>query len=449
MPKWQFLIVKHFGGTIQRQQTCARIKQQVERQGLSDILPLVKYERGRQKEYYLGIAIDGNSVSEGRDAADFARHVLVDAGVSIARNPQFSFVVEAHEVQRLLSGTLECDSFTIPIIFDLAGNVDGPSVDQLFAEVDAADMLRAEPNPGDTQKHSRLLEWCSAVGSGELARIQQTCQSLGFPSDWGGAWSILRRLVLLGHLEFAGNSLRWSVIPPTLIAPDDDSDCMILVGQRTPGMINSIRSCFSIEEQPQIDGPPRIVIQQAHGDVFCRPGRRVFEAGYAARELTNLLPNLNEWVSRLPTWDEQEFGRFDIERYEPQFDQFHEVSRIDDRYKSCLYRFTFKHQRIVTLGFFDDRANRWICGDYYGLRFLARVRHGNCRAALRSQTNQLVIPLTDRWPLPYERALVLASGALPNRVRTEQGETVLSYQGITRPLAERLSVLLDLELEAS
>jgi hypothetical protein len=351
-------------------------------------------------------------------------------------------------VQRLLTGTLECDSFTIPIVFDIAGRADDPSADQLFAEVDAADLLRDEPNPDDTQRHSRLLQWCSAVGSGELARIQQACQALGFPSDWGGAWSILRRLVLLGHLEFAGNSLRWSVIPPTLIAPDDDSDCAILAGQRTSGMIDFLRSGFSIEEQPQVEGPPRIVIREPRGDIFYRPGRRVFEAGCAARELSNLLPNLNEWVSRLPTWDEQEFGRFDIERYEPQLDQFHEVSRIDGRHESCMYRFTFRQQHIVTLGFFDDRANRWICGDYYGLRFLTRLRHGRCRAAFRSHTNQLVIPLTDRWPLPYERALVLASGALPQRIRTESGDTVLSYQGITRPLAEKLSVLLDLELEA-
>ena len=99
--------------------------------------------------------------------------------------------------------------------------------------------------------------------------------------------------------------------------------------------------------------------------------------------------------------------------------------------------------------FFDDQANRWICGDYYGLRFLARVRHGSCRAAYRSQTNQLVAPLTDRWPLPYERALVLASGTLPQRIRTEEGDTILSYPGITRPLAEKLSALLDLELEVS
>jgi hypothetical protein len=449
MPKWQFLIVKHFGGPLQRQQTCARIKQQVEQHGLSDILPLVKYERGRQREYYLGIAIDANVRADGREAADVARNVLADAGVSIARNPQFSYVVEADEVQRLLTGTLECDSFTIPITYDIAGDTDGPSADQLFAEVDAADLLRAEPSPDDTRRHSRLLEWCSAVGSGELVRIQQSCQALGFPSEWGGAWSILRRLVLLGHLEFAGDSLRWGVIPPTLITPDDDAECMILVGQRTPGIINFLRSGFHLEEQPQIDGPPRVVIDGAAGEIFYGPGRRVHEAGCAARELSNLLPHVNDWVSRLPTWDEQDFGRFDIERYEPQFDQFHEVSTIDEQCKSCLYRFTFRQRRIVTLGFFDDRANRWICGDYYGLRFLSRARHGRCRAVFRTHTNQLLIPLTDRWPMPYERALVLASGALPQRIRTDQEDIVLSYQGITGPLAEKLSTLLDLELEAS
>src|SRR2546422_5954874 len=43
------------------QQTCARIKQQVEQHGLSEMLPLVKYERSKKKEYYLGIAIDANS----------------------------------------------------------------------------------------------------------------------------------------------------------------------------------------------------------------------------------------------------------------------------------------------------------------------------------------------------------------------------------------------------
>ena len=108
-----------------------------------------------------------------------------------------------------------------------------------------------------------------------------------------------------------------------------------------------------MEEQPQIDGPPHIRHSRGSRRYFLQTGSPVFgRAGCAARELSNLLPNLNEWVSRLPTWDEQDFGRFDIERYEPQFNQFHEVSRIDERSKSCLYRFTFRQQRIVTLGLF-------------------------------------------------------------------------------------------------
>ena len=119
MRKWQFLVVKQFGGVHQRQQTCARIKQRVEQEGLSDVLPLVKYERGRQKEYYLGLAIDRTAAGQDADAADdLARHVLVDSGIAVAKNPQLSYVVDAEDVQRLLTGTLECDSFTLPISYD-------------------------------------------------------------------------------------------------------------------------------------------------------------------------------------------------------------------------------------------------------------------------------------------------------------------------------------------
>ena len=452
MPKWNFLVVMQHAGSVQRQQTCARIKQEVEQHGLSDVLPLVKYERGKKKEHYLGIAYDANAWVHGSDAEEAARHVLVDAGVAAAKNPQLSFVIEADEVanlQKLLNGTLECDSFTLPITFDIAGDAPIPSADRLFAEVDAADLIRAEPDATDVQKHSKLLEWCSAAGSGELVRIQQACLALGISSEWGGAWSVLRRLVLLGHMEFAGDSLRWSAVPPTTVAPDEDSDCRILVGQRTPGMINFLRDGCQIHEHPQADGPPRVVIHGAHGDIFYRPGRRIYDAGCAARELSELLPHVGDWVLRLPTWDEQDFGRFTIERYEPLFDQFHEISRVDVNSRPGLYRFTFEQPRVVTLGLFDDHGGRWICGDYYGLRFLARARSNSCRALFRTESRQLVIPLADRWPMPYERALVLASGALPQRIQSDQGGVLLSYQGVTKPLAEKLCMLLELELEAS
>jgi hypothetical protein len=450
MRKWQFLVVKQFGGVHQRQQTCARIKQRVEQHGLSDILPLVKYERGRQKEYYLGIAIDRTTAGQDADAAEeIARHVLVDAGIAVAKNPQFSYLVEAEDVQRLLTGTLECDSFTLPIAYDYEEDTEAPSAERLVAEVDGTDLLGGEPSSAETQKFSRLLQWCSAAGSGELARMRQVCKGLGFSSEWGGSWSILRRFALLGHLEFAADSLRWSTIPPTLVTPVADSDCRILVGQRTPNLISFLRNTFVVDECPQIDGPSRIVVRGVSGDLSYKPGRPIMDLGCVAEHLANLLPAIDDWTLLLPTWDEQDFRRFEVERYEPQFDRFYEVSTIDARYKAGLHRFKLEQPRIVTLALFDDRAGRWICGDYYGLRFLARSRMDKCRVVFRGETGQLIIPATDRWPMPYERTLVLAGGALPLHVHTEQGDSVLVYQGVTNSLAERLASLLGLELEVS
>jgi len=451
MPRWNFLVVRQHEGSVQRQQTCARIKLEVEQHGLSDILPLVKYERGKKQEHYLGIAYDANAWLQGSNAEMAAREVLMAAGVASAKHPLNSFVIEANDVanlHKLLNGTLECDSFTLPITYDITRDVPPPSSDQLFAELDAAELIRGEPDPIDIEKHSRLLEWCSAAGSGELVRIQQACLALGISSEWGGAWSVLRRLVLLGHLEFSSGSLRWSAIPPTLVATDEDADCRILVGQRTQGMIEFLRNESKVDEHPQPDGPSRLVV---HGDpekMCYRQGRRLHDAGCVARELSKLLPRVGDWVLRLPTWDEQDFRRFTIEYYEPRLDQFHEISRINMNWQPGLYRFTFEQPRVVTLGFFDDNDGRWLCGDYYGLRFLARARSSGCRAILRPDTHQLVIPQTDRWPMPYERALVLASGALPQRIQTDQGG-LLAYQGITKPLAEKLCTLLGLELEAS
>jgi hypothetical protein len=51
--------------------------------------------------------------------------------------------------------------------------------------------------------------------------------------------------------------------------------------------------------------------------------------------------------------------------------------------------------------------------------------------------------------MPYERALVLASGRLPKRIRREDGEALLVYKGIPHWLAAKLCDLLGLEIESN
>lgn len=450
MPNWYFLVVRHFGGPDQRRQTCTRIKQQVEQQGLPKVLPLVKYELGRQREYYLGIAVDKDAEIHGSDAEEVARRLLVNAGVGAAANPQSSFFVEAEKVQRLLSGTVGCESFTFPMAYEAGGEAEAPPTDRLLAELDLGELRHAEPSTAESEQYSRLLYWCSAAGSGELGRIRQACQTLGIVSEWGGAWSVLRRLVLLGHLEFdGGGSFRWSIIPPTLVTPAEDGGYKILTGQRTPAIVQDLSNRFQVEERPQANGPPRLLVHGAGDDIFYRPGRRVQDVGSVSRQMIELLPTIEEWVLRLPTWDERDFGRFTIERYEPLTDEFHQVPGIPGQPQSGFYRFTFENrgQRMVTVAFFDNYADRWTCGDYYGLRFMARTRSRLCLAIYHADAHQLLIPAIDRWPMPYERTLVLASGSLPQK--PESGPFILVYEGITPELAERMCTLLGLEMEGS
>lgn len=447
MPKWVYVVVRHVGGPQQRRQICARIRQKVEEYGLSHVLPLVKYELGANREYYLGIAADAGALVNGREAEDAARMVLVEAGISGAGNRRSSYVLEAEEVRDLLRGSLECESFTIPITHEVTGVSRAPASDDLLADISLSDMPAAEPSAVESEKYRRLLYWCSAIGSGELERIKYACKELGIDDEWGGAWSVLRRLVLLGHLEFdGGRALRWAVIPPTL-ATTADGDRSFLVGQRVPGLVESLGE--KVEERLQAGGPPRILIAPGGHEHHRDTGQQLRTVGCISLRMSKLLPDLSGWMRQLPEWSERDFGRFDAERYDPHADVFRAISTICGQPPSGLYRFTTSHgpQRIVRVAFADDARGQWVCGDFYGLRYLARAQCGLCQTVYHSSSQQLVIPISDRWPMPYERVLVLARGALPSRLSTELGVPVLVYEGITPDLASRMYGLMGIEKE--
>ena len=451
MPTWQFLVVRQYGRLPQRRKSCLRIKQHVVKRGLSNVLPLVKYELGAQNEYYLGLAIDTDASINGVSAEDAARRLLVDAGISAAANRQLSPLLEPNQGKGLLRGTLECESFTVPITYEPEDNYEATPTDSLLADSADDELKPIRPGAGTTGHYYRLLSWCSAVGSGELARMRQVCAALGIDTEWGGAWSILRRFVLMGHLEFdGGRSFRWSVIPPTLVSSLEDDTRNILVGQRTPAIVDYLRERYHLEEHPQQDGPSLMLVQDPGDEIFYKLGTKLQHAGCVSRLLSELLPPIERWTGQLPTWEERDLGRFYTEEYDRDTDEFHRISAIVGKPRMGLYRFTSEQsaRRVVTVAFFDDRTERWICGDYYGLRFVARAHYRPCCAVYRKDTHELVMPATDAWPMPYERALVLASGLLPQRFRTESGTFALVYQGLTPDFVVQIGKLLRLQLES-
>ena len=100
--------------------------------------------------------------------------------------------------------------------------------------------------------------------------------------------------------------------------------------------------------------------------------------------------------------------------------------------------------RALTL-FFDPASQRWFRGDWYGLRFLAlEALPGGVNAVYRSDRRELLIPDSQRWPLLYERALVLSSGLLPKRAPNPEW---LSYPRVPLTMARRLCEKLNVVLQ--
>ena len=111
-----------------------------------------------------------------------------------------------------------------------------------------------------------------------------------------------------------------------------------------------------------------------------------------------------------------------------------------------MYRISLegdRTSRTMTL-FFDEPAQRWIRGDWYGLRFLSLEAGQACVEVVHdSGASELLIPASQRWPLLYERALTLASGMLPGRAANPDW---LSYPRIPLDLAKVLCGKLNVNL---
>ena len=185
-----------------------------------------------------------------------------------------------------------------PCCMRLVDKWESPPTDRLLSELDVGELRPAAPSAAETEQYSRLLYWCSAIGSGGLDRIRQVCQMLGHKQRLGWCmvgsptiWSSWDTWSSMAALRFGGASSRrrWllrSKMPSS----------RILVGQRTPAIVQYLRDRFQLEECPQPNGPPRLLIQGAGREVWYGSGRRVQDVGCVSRQLSRLLPTLNDWI---------------------------------------------------------------------------------------------------------------------------------------------------------
>jgi hypothetical protein len=178
--------------------------------------------------------------------------------------------------------------------------------------------------------------------------------------------------------------------------------------------------------------------------------------GAAAERLAALLPDIKEWAKTLGLVEGLTPPDV-VEQWNLSSAQFDEqpAFRIGAGGRCSgpagLYRLTYgEAPRAYQLTvFFDPGApagRQVLRGEWYGLRFLALRHTGKYVKAMWREENGgiLAVPYRQRWPLLYERALVLASGFLPYR-NPENG--LLYYYGVPRTLAEEVAEHLGVEVE--
>ena len=257
--------------------------------------------------------------------------------------------------------------------------------------------------------------------------------------------------MLLGYIESSSDGQKWSICPTTLVQCATKPEVCFLAGQQTPNLIKQLSAHWEIENIPQssYQGPSCIRVHSNLTTDLLVDELQVECVGVASVQLARLLPNLEGWKTILTTIDRINTAHYNIEiwngnRFSPCntfYERNGQYSGESGMYRLTRGKDTNTYQIVL---YFDQPNQRWLRGDWYGLRFLAYDSIGrDFEVTYDYSTNDLLIPLDERWPLLYERALALASGSLPGRPENPRW---LRYSGVSSELVQLLTEKLSVSI---
>lgn len=357
------------------------------------------------------------------------------------------------EIRGITRGTLETSSIgSLDTLFRDLAREEAP-VPTLDLSAALEEFLEV-PNPDLAHAHDHLLTYLSALGEGTWERFARAAAALRLgaldrPDRMRG---LIRRLMLLGHVQTSSDQQHWSVCPPALVERESEPGVYFLCGSRTPALVADLESQLGAAErvsQPLDDGPACLLFGAAPERVEAvalAGGLPVCRSGSFAGQLAAVLPGYPAWVESLPVDGElrmagfAEANVFDGADFVPVVCPHQEAGRMVG--KPGLYEFS-PEQGSAFFRLLDE-AGTWRTGDYHALRFAGTVTAQGQAVAKALDRGQVAVPLAHRWPLLHERCLVLADGRLPVRISDNKW---LKYRGVSRALFDLFKSKLPLDIE--
>ncbi len=344
--------------------------------------------------------------------------------------------VRLEEIRTMTSPDIQLHSYILPLPFVPVSRVaptDPGGVDDEAAPP-------SEQEIEETERHDRLLLILSIIGSGSLTTLRNIWTELGGNAEH--VRPLLRRLRRLGHLETTADLQRWTIAPTVLvsIAADDGSTRYLLCGRRDQRLLHLLNgeevAAVQYQPQPAGLGPSAVTMVIDNPQLLSRSlrkyGYRVHIAADASLQLAAVLPEQDGWYLQLERIEGVHPYNYELRRYNGH--KFVDLRAFDGQ--TGLYSLRSENRTIGDMTLHYRAADqRWYRGDWFDMRFAVYVESGTpLTYAYDADSRQLQIPAAYRWPELYERALILASGLLPD---LRAGNLV--YDGVSPELLDTLA----------
>jgi hypothetical protein len=415
------------------QEMMKQISEQVQRHNLSKSIPLLRVEKNPKprKEFYFFLAIESSAV--GAIPPEVETNLL-KLPLSFFQRPAVpgKNIFTYQQIKSMVGVAHDVYNYTTNIPYKPQEKI---VADNSFEIIPLQSINDTDWIQSSEQNH-HLLYWLSTIGSGTWETFRKICQTLQLEEPK----RILRRLRLLGHLETSANGRKWSTAPSTIVKIASEKPEFILCGQRNLKLINQLKSLGIVAEinnQPRGEAPPclRLVVDDPNVITQQLP---ILNAGEASLKLADILPEITTWQQNLTALE-----------IVPSLQQWKKFQ--DDSFEVCgtphetgMYQMCDENLNHRCTLFYNQETKTFHQSDWYGLRFLALQSQGiSCQTYGDIDNKKLAVPINQRWPAIYERALVLSSGKLPTYYKSW-----LIYENISWELAYLLSEKLNVNFNS-
>lgn len=413
------------------------ISEQIQRQNLCKFIPVLRVEKGAKsrRQFYFFLAIESACLGEIPTEIQSTLLRLQFFQSPIRGSASFTY----EEIKSMVGTAHDVYDYTNPIPYQPVQITYDNPFDWIASPPVYPPLTNIEAL---SHRYEQLLYWLSALGSGTWESFKKACDALSLEEPK----RILRRLKLLGHIETSLDGSQWSTAPTAFVKVRSHSDQkFILCGQRSMNLLQKLETHLTMEfsKQPRGEAPPCVCLQVAPNTLSNMLEQvshqfTITNAGEVSNQMARILPDIATWKQSLRSLQGIVPSLYEWKR----FDGNNFISCISPNQTGMYQMWTTDCDRPRYTLFYDQEIDSWQQGDWYGLRFLALQHSGQkCVIHYDSVTERLAIPVSQRWPELYERALVLASGRLP----TYQDSWLLYEVGLE--VVQQLSYKLNVKCE--